>query len=77
MPVIPVTWEVEIGGSLSKASLGSSMRVYLKNKLKAKRTDGMAQVLESLSSTLKALSSSPVLPYHKNKKTKKRKEKKD
>jgi hypothetical protein len=31
MPVIPGTWELEVGGLESKASLGKSMRPYLKN----------------------------------------------
>jgi hypothetical protein len=33
-PVIPVTQEADIAGSLSEVSLGKSMRPYLKNKLK-------------------------------------------
>jgi hypothetical protein len=40
-PVIPATQEVEVGGSLTKASLGKSERPYLKNKLN-KRAGDMA-----------------------------------
>jgi hypothetical protein len=35
MPVIPATWEIEIGGSWSDDSLGESMIPY-QNKLKQK-----------------------------------------
>jgi hypothetical protein len=45
MPVIPATWEVEVGGSQFKANQGKvSWRPYLKNKLKAKELG--AQVVE-------------------------------
>jgi hypothetical protein len=43
MPVILATQEVEVGGSLPEASLGKSMRPYMKIKLKAKKTEGIAQ----------------------------------
>jgi hypothetical protein len=36
MPIIPATWEVEVGESQSKVGQRKSMRPYLKNKLKAK-----------------------------------------
>jgi hypothetical protein len=37
MPVVPVKWEAEAGGSQLEASLGKvSVRPYLKNKLNAK-----------------------------------------
>jgi hypothetical protein len=35
---IPDTWEAEVGGFKSECSQGKSVRPYLKNKLKAKRT---------------------------------------
>jgi hypothetical protein len=38
MPVIPATQKVEIRGSHFEASLGKSVRPYLKNKTKSKRT---------------------------------------
>jgi hypothetical protein len=50
MPVVPATWEVEVGGSCFQDNLGKvSLRLYLKIKLKktnkkSKRTWGMAQV---------------------------------
>jgi hypothetical protein len=37
MPVIPATWEVEIGGLWSKASLGKNVKLYLKNKLNKRK----------------------------------------
>jgi hypothetical protein len=36
MPVIPTTWEMEVGGSQLEASPGNSSRPYLKSKLKIK-----------------------------------------
>jgi hypothetical protein len=36
MPVVSVTWEAKVGGSLSEVSYGKHARPYLKNKLKAK-----------------------------------------
>jgi hypothetical protein len=36
MAIIPATWEEEVGGSWSEASLGKWKRPYLKKKLKAK-----------------------------------------
>jgi hypothetical protein len=36
IPIIPAIQEAEVGGSQSEASLGKSVRLYLKNKLKAK-----------------------------------------
>jgi hypothetical protein len=39
---IPATWEVEVEGSWFEASLGRSLRSYLKNKLKQKRARDMA-----------------------------------
>jgi hypothetical protein len=49
MAGIPATWKVKVGGSLFEASLGKNGRPYLKNKLKAKRTGDMVQVVECLS----------------------------
>jgi hypothetical protein len=40
MPVIPATWEVEVGGSQSEASLWKNVKPYLKNKLKKKKEIG-------------------------------------
>jgi hypothetical protein len=37
MPVIPATQEVEVGESWFQASPDESLRLYLKNKNKAKR----------------------------------------
>jgi hypothetical protein len=38
IPVVPATQEAEVGGSRFEVNLGKvSMRLYLKNKLKAKR----------------------------------------
>jgi hypothetical protein len=42
-PVIPATWEAEIGESRFKASLGKSIRPYLKNKIKT--SDGAPRPL--------------------------------
>jgi hypothetical protein len=36
MPVIPATWEVEVGGSRSEVSTGKVIRPYLKMKIKTK-----------------------------------------
>jgi hypothetical protein len=36
MPIIPTTWEVEVGGFCFKTGQRKSVRPYLKNKLKAK-----------------------------------------
>jgi hypothetical protein len=52
--VILVTWVTDVEG-LSEASLGKRERLYLKNKTKAKRTRGLAQVVECL----RLLSSNP------------------
>jgi hypothetical protein len=50
MTVIPATWDGEVEGWQSKASLGKSMSPYLRNKLKeSKRSGGVAQVVEFLS----------------------------
>jgi hypothetical protein len=35
--VVPSTWEVEVGGSLSEANPGKRTRPYLQNKLKSKK----------------------------------------
>jgi hypothetical protein len=35
-PVIPATWEAEVGGSQLESGLGKSERLYLKHKLKQK-----------------------------------------
>jgi hypothetical protein len=40
MNVIPATIEVEVKGLWNKASLGKSMRPYLKSKLKQKNGGG-------------------------------------
>jgi hypothetical protein len=45
MPIISPTSEEEIGGSQLEADLGKGMRLYLKNKLKAKGLRGVAQVV--------------------------------
>jgi hypothetical protein len=37
MPEISATWEVKVGGSWSEAGPDKSTRLYVKNKLKAKR----------------------------------------
>jgi hypothetical protein len=58
MPVIPATQETGVGGSQSEASLGKSIRLFLKNKLKAKDW-GVTQVVELLLSQCEALSSIP------------------
>jgi hypothetical protein len=49
-------WEAEVGRSQSKAALGKSIRLYLKNNL-SKKTVGVAQMLEHLPSKCEALSS--------------------
>jgi hypothetical protein len=67
MSIIQATWEVEVGRSPFKASPGKVIgRQYLKNKIKAKRPWDIAQVVEHLTSKLKALNS-PV-PKRKEKK---------
>jgi hypothetical protein len=46
-PIVPATQEMEIGRLWSEASLGKSMRPYLKNKLKKKKkTQGLAEWLK-------------------------------
>jgi hypothetical protein len=46
-PVIPVTWEAEVGRSRFKGTPRKvSLKSYLKNKLKGKRTGGTTQVVE-------------------------------
>jgi hypothetical protein len=47
--------KLEVGGSLLEAGPGKNGRLYRKNKLKAKRTGDVAQVLEYLPSIHKAL----------------------
>jgi hypothetical protein len=64
MPVIPATQEAEVGGSQSKSSSGRSTRPYLKNKLKARRTKGVAQVVEHLPLRYETLSSIEYCPPH-------------
>jgi hypothetical protein len=54
--IILATWEAEIRGLRFEGSLGKNSRAYLKNKLKAKRTGGVAQ---GLPSKYKALGSIP------------------
>jgi hypothetical protein len=46
MPTISATWDVEVRGSQSKASLSKSERLYLKNKLKVKGLGDVASVIE-------------------------------
>jgi hypothetical protein len=59
MPIIPATWEVEVGGSQSKASPGKvERRLHLKIK-HSKRARDLTQVIEDLPSKPKALSSKP------------------
>jgi hypothetical protein len=58
MPVIPDTQEVEAGVCF-EASVGKSMRSYLRNKLKSKRTGEMVKEVEHLPSKHEALSSIP------------------
>jgi hypothetical protein len=57
-PIIPATWEVDIGGSKFEASLDKTklVRLHLKNKLGA---GGVAQEAEHLPLKCEALSSSP------------------
>jgi hypothetical protein len=57
MPIIPATWEEEAEGSMSKTGLGKSSRPYPKNRLKAKKTGFVVQVVEHLPSKYMALSS--------------------
>jgi hypothetical protein len=47
MPVIPATWEVEVGGSQSYTRPGKRTRPY-KKQIKAKRAEGMVQVVDCL-----------------------------
>jgi hypothetical protein len=47
---------MEIRGSLPKVSPGKTMRPYPKNKLKARRTGGLAHMVECSPSKYKALS---------------------
>jgi hypothetical protein len=76
MPVIPATWETEVGGSWYQASLGKRVRPYLKNKLKAKRTGrGIVQKKEYLSSKCGALSLIPRIAKKKKTKPNKTKQK--
>jgi hypothetical protein len=49
-PVIQASWEARTAGSRSKANPGKMVRPYLKNKVKRKRTGGMAQMVVRLSS---------------------------
>jgi hypothetical protein len=42
--IIPATWEVEVGGLVFEAGL----KPYFKKPTKSKRTEAMAQVVESL-----------------------------
>jgi hypothetical protein len=42
MPVIPTTWEAEVGGSQYLSSPDKSTRPYLENKIKAKVMVGLA-----------------------------------
>jgi hypothetical protein len=58
-PVLSATWEVEVGRSQSETSLGKCTRHYLINKLREKRTGGLAKLVERLPSKYKALSSNP------------------
>jgi hypothetical protein len=57
-----------VGGLRSEAGEGKSSRPYLKNKLKQNRGEGMAQVVEHLSSKSKTLSSNPNSAKKKKKK---------
>jgi hypothetical protein len=45
MPVIPTTWEAEVGGSQYLSSPDKSTRPYLENKIKAKVMVGLAEVV--------------------------------
>jgi hypothetical protein len=52
-----------------RARLSKNVRPYSKNKIKAKRAGGVAQVVECLTSKRKALSSNPTISRKKKKKT--------
>jgi hypothetical protein len=56
---IPDLQEEEIEGSWFKASPGKIIRSYMKNKLKAKGVECVAQVVKYLPSNPEALSSIP------------------
>lgn len=53
-PLIPVTWEVEIGGLWTKDYPGKILRYYLKNK--NKKFGGVAQEIEHVPNNCVALS---------------------
>jgi hypothetical protein len=58
VPVIPTTQE-DLGGSKSKAGPGTKSKTLTGKQPKAKSAGDVAQVLESLLSKYKALSSNP------------------
>jgi hypothetical protein len=58
------TQEAQVGESWSKASQRKTQDPILKNKLKEKRTRGLAQVIEHFSTKQKTLSSNPSTGYN-------------
>jgi hypothetical protein len=72
MSVISATSEMKVEGSRSRACLSESMRPYLKNKLKAKNTGSMTEVLKCLPSRCEVLSSIPSTAKKKRKERKKK-----
>jgi hypothetical protein len=50
MPIIPVTWEVEVGGLQSKARPRQKFKTLPDKQTKSKRTGDMAQVVENFPS---------------------------
>jgi hypothetical protein len=46
MPIIPATWEVEVGGSWSKAGPRQKHETLSEKQTKAKRAGGVAQGVE-------------------------------
>jgi hypothetical protein len=58
-PAILATWEAEIGRVTVQTQLGQTLLMFLLKITKAKRTGGVAQVLEHLLCKREALSSNP------------------
>jgi hypothetical protein len=69
--LISATWEVEIGGSRSKAYPRQKVQAPISKVTKIKRAGDITQVVEQLPSKHKALSSNP--STGKNKQIKKKK----
>jgi hypothetical protein len=57
-----------VGRSQSEGSPDKNVRAYLKNKLKAKRTEGVNPLVDLLPSKYKVLSSNPSIIKKKRKK---------